>query len=228
MISRVGEVTWHLGIYGFQTCAFCHEVLHRELFTNIPSLLLVFWQYFFSRHLRFMTTGEDRNKNPFKNWKPCVPWKRTFRHHETIKLTQNCVCFTNPCINPFVPTSVTGEYHPKVLERLHLLQLTCRKHCLGCLKRHNTSTFSVLIFIPAWSHASEIRSNASWSPCEDPRVQYQFVRKRQKVHPAVPNSDTLVDASVTVYPIDIDQGSSHFLGKITQLLHNSSRARHLA
>jgi len=32
------------------------------------------------------------------------------------------------------------------------------------------------------------------------------------VHPAVPNSDTLVDASVTVYPIHIDQGSSNFWG----------------
>jgi len=35
---------------------------------------------------------------------------------------QNCVSFTNPCINPFVPTSVTRKYHPKVLERLNLLQ----------------------------------------------------------------------------------------------------------
>ena len=35
---------------------------------------------------------------------------------------QNCVCFINPWINLFVVTSVTGDYHPKVLERLHLLQ----------------------------------------------------------------------------------------------------------
>jgi len=42
-------------------------------------------------------------------------------------------------------------------------------------------------------------------------MQYQFVRKKQTVHPAVPSSDTLVDASVTVYPIQIDQGSSYFL-----------------
>ena len=35
---------------------------------------------------------------------------------------QNCLSFTNPCINSFVPTSVTREYNPKVLERLHLLQ----------------------------------------------------------------------------------------------------------
>jgi len=46
-------------------------------------------------------------------------------------------------------------------------------------------------------------------------MQYQFVCKKQTVHLAVPNNGTLVDASVTVYPIHIDQGSSHFLGKIT-------------
>jgi len=30
-------------------------------------------------------------------------------------------------------------------------------------------------------------------PVEDPRMQYQFASKTQTVHPAVPNSDTLVD-----------------------------------
>jgi len=30
-------------------------------------------------------------------------------------------------------------------------------------------------------------------------MQYQFVRKKQTVHPAVPNSNTLVEASMTVY-----------------------------
>ena len=42
-------------------------------------------------------------------------------------------------------------------------------------------------------------------------MQYKFVRKKQTVHPAVPNSDTLVDASVSVYPIHIDKGSPNFL-----------------
>jgi len=42
-------------------------------------------------------------------------------------------------------------------------------------------------------------------------MQYQFVRKKQTVHPAVPNSDTLVDASETLYPIYIDLGSPDFL-----------------
>jgi len=39
---------------------------------------LFFWQYSFSRHLRFMTTGEDRNKDRFKDWKLCGIWKLSF------------------------------------------------------------------------------------------------------------------------------------------------------
>jgi len=41
-------------------------------------------------------------------------------------------------------------------------------------------------------------------------MQYQFVRKKQTVHPAVPNSDTLLDTSMTAYPSHIDQGSPIF------------------
>jgi len=69
-----------------------------------------------------MTTGEDRNKDRFNDWKLCTPWKLPFFNQGAIKFTQNCVCFTNLCINLFVPTSVTREYHPKVFERLHPLQ----------------------------------------------------------------------------------------------------------
>ena len=45
-----------------------------------------------------------------------------FCDDKAIQITKNCVCFTNPCINLFVPSFVIREYHPKVLERLHLLQ----------------------------------------------------------------------------------------------------------
>jgi len=96
---------------------------HTENSSQISHLWrLFFWQYSFSRHLRFMTTGEGRNNDRLKNWKLCVLWNLPFRHHGAIKLAQNCVCFTNPCINLFVPTFVTRKYHPKVLERLHLRQ----------------------------------------------------------------------------------------------------------
>jgi len=85
---------------------------------------------------------------------------------------------------------------------------------LGHLKEtySNTSIFSELICVPTWSHAAENRSNACWRPgWEDPHMQYQFVRKKQTVHLGVLISDTLVDASVTVCAIYIDQWSSNFL-----------------
>ena len=82
-----------------------------------------------------------------------------------------------------------------------VLPHTCRIQCLGRLEKHNASILLVVIFVPAWLHAAENRSNACWRPCcEDPRLQYQFARKKQTGHPAVRNSDTLVDASVTVCP----------------------------
>jgi len=46
-------------------------------------------------------------------------------------------------------------------------------------------------------------------------MQCEFTSKTQTVHPVVPNSDTIVDTSVTVYPIQIDHGSSNFLGETT-------------
>ena len=62
-----------------------------------------------------MTTGENRNKDRFKNWKLCVLWKFPFRHHRAIKLKQNCVWFTNPCLNIFVRNFVTRECAPRDL-----------------------------------------------------------------------------------------------------------------
>ena len=45
--SRLGEVAWHSGLYGFQTCVVCHEVSHRDLFANIPSLPFILLTLFF-------------------------------------------------------------------------------------------------------------------------------------------------------------------------------------
>jgi len=219
-ISRFEEVAWCPGLYWFHTCALCHEVSHRELFANILFLPFVLLTVFFQSSLKtHMTKGEDRNKDRFKNWQLCDLWELPFRHHGAIKPTQTCVSFTNPCINPFVPTSVTLNTTPRCLNVstcYSVFLLTCRIHCLGCLERHNTSIFLVLNFVPAWSHAAENRSNACWRPCwEDLRMQYQFVRKKQMVHLAIPTSDTLVDAFVTVYPIHIDQGSPNFWKRTT-------------
>jgi len=46
------------------------------------------------------------------------------------------------------------------------------------------------------------------------RAWYQFVHKKQMVHPAIPNNDILVDAYVTVYhSIHIYQDSPNILGE---------------
>ena len=121
-ISRFGEVAWHPGLYRFLTCALCHEVSHRELFANNSALPFVVLPAFFQSSHKIRDHRWGRNKDQFKNWKLCGLWKLLFRHHGAIKLTQNCVCFTNPHINPFVPTFVPREYHPELLEPLHLLQ----------------------------------------------------------------------------------------------------------
>jgi len=97
----------------------CH--IENSLQISHPCRLF-FWQHSFSRHLKFMTTPEDRHKDHFENWKLCGLWKLPFLNHRAIKSTQNCVCFTNLSINFFVPTSVNREYHPKLIEGLQLLQ----------------------------------------------------------------------------------------------------------
>ena len=88
-ISRFGEVARHPGLYGFRTCTLCHEVSHRELFANIPSLPFVLLTVFFQSSPRVMTTGEDRNKDRFKNWKLCVFRRLPFRYYRAVKVSQN-------------------------------------------------------------------------------------------------------------------------------------------
>jgi len=53
-------------------------------------------------------------------------------------------------------------------------------------------------------------------------------KQKQTVHPAVPNIDTVVDASLTVCQIDMEQGSTHFWRGPHKLLHNSSNTGHLS
>ena len=158
---------------------------HTENSSQISHLCrLFFWQYSFSRHLKFMTTGEDWNKDRFKNWKLCGLWKLPFRQHGAINLTQNWVCFTNPCIN-LCSDFVTREYpnYLNISTCCNVFPLTCRIHCPGRLERHNASIFLVLIFVPVWSAAVENRSNACWKPCwEDPRMQCQIPIRPQKAN----------------------------------------------
>jgi len=100
----------------------------------------------------------------------CGFWKLPFCHHRAIKLTQNCVCFTNSCMNLLLRIPSHANATPRCLNVstcCSLLPITCRMHCIGFLERHNTTVFLVLIFIPAWSHTRENRSSAYWRPCSE-------------------------------------------------------------
>ena len=103
-------------------------------------------------------------------------------------------------------------HHPRCLNFSKCYSVfphTCRIHCLGRIERNNTYVLLVLIFIPAWSHAAE---NACLRPCcED--VSGTKLSAKVKGSLAVSNSDILVDSSVTVYPMYIDQGTPHILGE---------------
>jgi len=117
-----------------------------------------------------MSIGQDRNNDRFANWKLCGVWKFPFCHHRVMKLTQIYVCFINPCHNLLVLSSVTCEYHPKVLYLnfstcFSALPLTCSVHLLGFLDRHNILVLLVLNFTPVSSHAGENRSSTCWRPC---------------------------------------------------------------
>jgi len=62
-----------------------------------------------------------------------------FCHHKAAKLTQNDVSITYPCYKLFVPLSINGDYHLKVLKLVDVLQcvavdLECTLPCV--LERH--------------------------------------------------------------------------------------------
>jgi len=141
-----------------------------------------------------MTTGEDRNKYRFKlkalrSLKAPVSKTQSKKTHAELRLLcqsvyQSLCC---DCRHSWIPPQATWT-SPSTAVHFHALV----EYCLGRLERHNTSIFSVVIFVPAWWHAAEYRSNACWRPLsEDPRMQCQFVRKKQTVHLAVRNCDTL-------------------------------------
>ena len=80
------------------------------------------------------------------------------------------VCSTNPYIHLVVPPSVTREYYLRYVNFstcCSVWLLTWSTHWLSFLERHDTSVFSVLIFIPASSQAAANQSGACWRPCSE-------------------------------------------------------------
>ena len=130
-----------------------------------------------------MTIGEDRNKDRFKNWQLCSVWKLPFCDHRAIKLTQNYVCFTNPCINLLVPSSVTHENHHWSLKTCcSVLPLPCNVHCLEFMERHNTylGLFSADVYSCLFARSRKsikCKLKALFRRCK----QYQIVRKKQMI-----------------------------------------------
>jgi len=101
-----------------------------------------------------------------------------------IKLTQNCVCFGNPCTNLLVSSFVTREYHPKVVEFLHLLH--CRiltPYTDSAFWRDNGDFHSYLVA------RSRKRIKCMLETLLRRCKQYQIVLKKQTVDRATSNSD---------------------------------------
>jgi len=99
-----------------------------------------------------MTIREDRNQHRFKNWQICRVWMLPFCYHRAIKLTQNCVYFTNPCIDLFVPSSATREDHRNVLERRSLSLHTALGYWIDITPRSFQSWFLVPLGYPHQKH----------------------------------------------------------------------------
>jgi len=176
-----------------------------------------------------MTTDEDRNKVLLKNWKLCGLWKLPFRHHGAIKLTQNCVCFINPCINPILPTCVTREYNPKVLERLYLLQ---------CISAHLQKTLPWVSWVTQYLNlfgSCLIARNRKPIKC----VLKTLLRRFMHAVPIHPQKTDRSSCSSRQWHLrrrvcgclsnSSRPGLSKFFGRGPhKWLHNSSRAGHLA
>jgi len=94
------------------------EVSHREQLAKILFLTLVLEITLFQSlpKIHDHRWESEQKLTALRCLKAPVLWP------QSDKLTQNCVCFINPCINLLVPPSVTREYHTKVFELLHYLQ----------------------------------------------------------------------------------------------------------
>jgi len=103
-----------LDIPGFTDVKLVHFVTKRHTLNSSQksnNCRLFLRKYSFSRYSRFMTTGEDRKKDRFKNWKICDLWKlpislRSNKAHEELHLLSEseyqslCSDFRNSWITP--------------------------------------------------------------------------------------------------------------------------------
>jgi len=150
-------VAWHPGLYGFQTCGVCHEVSHWELFANIPSLPFVLLTVFFQSLPKIHDHRWGSAQRPIEKLKalrslkaPVLsPWSNK-AHAESRLLYQSAYQSRLSTLVNTTPRYLKISTCCSVLYFCSLAENTA----LGVL-RHNTSIFSEMIFVPAWSHTAE-------------------------------------------------------------------------
>jgi len=81
-----------------------------------------------------------------------------------MKLTQKCVCFTNPCINLLVPPSITRENHPKAIEFSLVLAIWRALLVSPSYSRDCALTFGAYTFIKHRERSNKIDLNMHTIP----------------------------------------------------------------
>ena len=124
-----------------------------------------------------------------------------------MKLTQYWICFSNSCIDLFarLPSLVnTIPWYLKFSICCIVLPLTCSIHWLGSSERHNTSAFSVFIFVPVWSYATTNQPSTCWRlHSKDRSSTKSFANGRQLILQVI--AVMLSSTRLIAYPVYIDQ-----------------------
>ena len=117
------EVDRHSGLYEFNRSALFRDVSCPQLFAKVPPQPLVLAIALFQLLPKIHDHRWGPEQRPIYKltalWclKAAVAWPQSEKAHAGFRLF-----FSNPCINFPFPSSVTREYHPKILELLDPLQ----------------------------------------------------------------------------------------------------------
>ena len=86
------------------------------------------WSHSFGNYPRFMTTGENGDKNCFENWELCLFRQFSFYDNRVVQSSHYCIRFAYSSIQFFILPSVTRQCNPKITQTflpasvlLHLL-----------------------------------------------------------------------------------------------------------
>jgi len=157
-----------------------------------------------------ITTGEDRNKNGFKSWQLCGIWSLPFCNHRAIKLKQNCVCFTNPCINfhvqSLVNTTPTTRYlNSLLMESIHEHNLLHNQFVLFPCERSDVSVSNHQLMarfsFTRSFHVTQSKRIVAW-PHSPPQM-----RSRRKVRPPVSSKTKMSKRRINAGKLGVKSGT---------------------